>query len=323
MRTKYSDLDIHFEFEGFRIDAPNIIFEHFTRTIPAHSHGSGCYEIHYIPGGYGKLEADNAFYDIAPGTLYVTGPHVRHAQTPILRDPMQEYCVYLKVHTTAKKKTPSPLMDVFLSTNFWYGNDSRELNSPEINSPEMSSSEMSPPEMSSSEMSPPEMSSPEMSSFGIHFLMKQLFAELERKNTGYLTQAKLLLSQLIVCLVRNYERGARRTELSPARNLQDGESVIIEEYFLYEYDHLSLAGLAHRLGLSQRQTQRLLLEYYGNTFQQKKTEARMSAAAIFLGDKSRSVTSVAETLGYSSPEHFAAEFKKYYGVSPRAFRSRL
>lgn len=303
MRTKYSDLDIHFEFEGFRIDAPNIIFERFTRTIPAHSHGSGCYEIHYIPGGYGKLEADNAFYDIAPGTLYVTGPHVRHAQTPILRDPMQEYCVYLKVHTTAKKKTPSPLMDVFLSTNFWYGNDSQEILSHAMNSQGVHSREMS--------------------SFGIHFLMKQLFAELERKDTGYLTQAKLLLSQLIVCLVRNYERGARQTELRPARNLQDGKSVIIEEYFLYEYDHLSLDGLADRLGLSQRQTQRLLLEYYGNTFQQKKTEARMSAAAIFLGDKSRSVTSVAEALGYSSPEHFAAEFKKYYGVSPRAFRSRL
>ena len=35
----------------------------------------------------------------------------------------------------------------------------------------------------------------------------------------------------------------------------------------------------------------------------------MSAAAILLSDSSRSITSVAEALGYSSMEHFSSAFK--------------
>ncbi len=282
MQTKYSDPNIHFSLEGYRFDALNIVFERFTRTIPSHSHGSGCYEIHCIPTGYGKLEADGAFCEIGPNTVYVTGPHVRHAQTPIPRDPMQEYCIYLKVRSPHTKKMPTPLMDIFLAMPFWYGNDSQ----------------------------------------GIIVLVKQLFEELERRRTGYLLQAELLLSQLILSLVRSYEQTPGKTKTDSIPDSDSGKSVIIEEYFLYEYSHLSLEELARRLNLSPRQTQRLLLEYYGNTFQQKKAEARMSAAAILLGERDRSITSIAETLGYSSPEHFSSEFKKYYGTSPRSFKNQ-
>ena len=283
MQTKYSDLDIHFKFEGYIVNALNIVFERFTRTIPSHSHGSGCYEIHYIPTGYGKLESEGNFYEIVPNTLYITGPHVKHAQTPILTNPMQEYCIYLKVNKPLKKMTDSPIMDSFLSTVFWYGNDSQ----------------------------------------GIFPLIKQLFDELEHRRTGYLQEVELLLSQLIIFLVRDYEHSKPAANQSLSRNISDSKSVIIEEYFLYEYSQLSLDGLADRLKLSARQTQRLLQEYYGKTFQQKKAEARMSAAAILLGEKIRSITSISNALGYSSPEHFSTDFKKYYGTSPRNFRSTL
>lgn len=55
MKTSYHDIDIHFSVENVKIHALNIVFELFTRTIPTHSHGNHCYEIHYIPAGYGKL----------------------------------------------------------------------------------------------------------------------------------------------------------------------------------------------------------------------------------------------------------------------------
>ena len=70
-----------------------------------------------------------------------------------------------------------------------------------------------------------------------------------------------------------------------------------------------LEELAVKLGLGTRQTERLLQKHYGKTFLQKKTEARMSAAAILLTDSSRSITSVAEALGYSSIEHFLPRLK--------------
>lgn len=276
------DLDLLFSLDGASIQAINITYERFLRSIPSHSHGSGCYEIHYIPAGFGKLTADGHIFDITPNTLFVTGPHVEHAQIPVPADPMEEYCIYLKIRDS-RRKTDSPVMNAFASMSFWFGTDTQ----------------------------------------GVHGLITQLFDEMEHRPIGYLNQAKLLLSQLVIYMVRNY-KNACPAALSPAREgSADPKSVIIEEYFLYEYRALSLNDLADRLGLSPRQTQRLLLEYYGKSFQQKKAAAKMSAAAILLADKTKSITSIAEELGYSSPEHFSGAFRSYYKVCPRDYRKRL
>lgn len=283
MRTLYTDMNICFTMDGIPVHGLNIAFERFTRTIPSHSHGCGCYEIHYIPSGYGKLESNGLYYDISPNTLFVTGPHVEHAQTPLADDPMQEYCVYLKTLENAQPKKPSPVMEAFTATPFWIGKDTQ----------------------------------------GIHSLMRQLFHELDHRYIGYQNQVELLLSQLLIHTVRNYEQGRLSRTFFAQGNHAHSQSVIIEEYFLYEYHALSLDALARRLNLSPRQTQRLLMEYYGKTFQQKKAEARMSAAAILLSDKGRSISSIAEALGYSSGEHFCSAFRKYYHSSPSEYRKRL
>lgn len=283
MKTLYTDMDIHFSMDNIQIHALNIVFERFTRTIPSHSHGNGCYEIHYIPSGCGKLIADGQYYDITPNILYVTGPHVEHAQTPIQSDPMQEYCVYLKIRSTSQNQKKSPVINAFTSMPFWIGEDTQ----------------------------------------GIHLLMKQLFHELEYCYTGYQNQVGLLLSQLLIYIVRNYEqRSISRTSFT-RNNVTESKSIIIEEYFLYEYQSLSLDALANKLKLSTRQTQRLLMEYYGKSFQQKKAEARMSVAAILLSDKTRTITSIAEDLGYSSIEHFSSAFRNFYQISPREYRKQL
>ena len=154
---------------------------------------------------------------------------------------------------------------------------------------------------------------------GVHPLMRQLFSELEHRYTGYQNQVELLLPQLLICMVRNYEQH-RLSSTVFAHNMSDSKSVIIDQYFLYEYHSLSLEVLADRLKVSPRQTQRLLQEYYGKTFQQKKAEARMSAAAILLSDRERSISSIAEALGYSSAEHFSSAFRNYYKISPGRYR---
>ena len=55
MRTAYTDTNIQFTIEDVTFISVNIIFERFTRTIPSHSHGNNCYEIHFIPYGFGKV----------------------------------------------------------------------------------------------------------------------------------------------------------------------------------------------------------------------------------------------------------------------------
>lgn len=241
MNPKRLNLNLAFSLDGIPIQAINMTYERFLRTIPTHSHGSGSYEIHYIPFGYGKLTVEGKSMDIVPNTLFVTGPHVEHAQAPVPEEPMQEYCIYLKIRDTARSKAGSPLMEGFLSTPFWFGADSQ----------------------------------------GIHGLMLQLFDELERRPIGYLDQARLLLSQLLIHIVRNY-KSAQPGHPSPAPgSIANLSSVIIEEYFLYEYRSLSLEELACRLSPSPRQTQGLLLSYYGKSFQQKRRRPKCQPPPSF------------------------------------------
>lgn len=283
MQTGYADINISFTLEGIPIQATNFKLERFSQSVPSHSHGAGCYEVHYIPQGYGTLHADGRTYEITPNTLFVTGPHVEHSQIPMHSNPMQEYCVYFRFQKSSRTDTASPVADTFGRTAFWFGQDRCRILP----------------------------------------LLQQLFEELEQRNTGYLLSARLLLSMLILSLVRNYEP-APGTESPGTFVVQpDKRSVIIEECFLFEYQSITLPKLADRLSLSPRQTQRLLKNYYGKNFQQKKAEAQMSAAAILLKDKEKSVTFISDQLGFSSPEYFSTAFRKYYGTSPGKFRRQL
>lgn len=52
----------------------------------------------------------------------------------------------------------------------------------------------------------------------------------------------------------------------------------------------------------------------------QKKETPHVAASILLTYSDRSISSIAEELGYSSVEHFSAAFRKYYNKSARQYR---
>ena len=67
-----------------------------------------------------------------------------------------------------------------------------------------------------------------------------------------------LLRQILIRLVRNFEEKKGSGAPSGSLITTDKTAVIIEDYFLYEYQNLSLEELAVKLGLGTRQTERLL-----------------------------------------------------------------
>lgn len=283
MRTIYTDLNIQFQIENITFSALNIVFERFQRSIPKHSHGAESYEIHYIPYGKGTVTIDGETHQVVPGTLYITGPHVEHEQIPDSLDPMNEYCIYLKIKN--KKKAlhndfTNNYVSLFTNTTKWFGQDTQD----------------------------------------IHLLMQQIFQELEYEYIGYMTQVETLLAQCIVKIIRNYQHHRESKKHFSASNLVDSKYIIVEESFLYEYENLTLQTLASRLGLSTRQTERFLRDTYNRTFLQKITEAKMSAANILLCDMNHSITDIAYKLGYSSVEHFSHAYKRYYGITASAYR---
>lgn len=279
-KIAYQNTNIVFMMEGGSVYAGNIVYERFHRSIPMHSHSDNSYEIHYISAGHGKVTVSGREYDTGPGTLYITGPHIRHSMIPDPEDPLAEYCLYLKLSAVSgnDRKVASPLA-IFRMNDEWYGKDR----------------------------------------FGIHALMKSLFAELADCNIGYRAVVESLIRQIIIACVRNCS--AKKTDPDrPGLKTADDQYLAIEEAFLYEYSTLTLVSLADRLSLSTRQTQRLLLEHYGMNFQSKKTEAKMSAAAIMLQSPDMTITRIADELGYSSVEHFSSAFRKYYDMSASSYR---
>jgi AraC-like DNA-binding protein len=76
--------------------------------------------------------------------------------------------------------------------------------------------------------------------------------------------------------------------------------------------------LCKELNVCQRQVQRYTHDAFGQSPQQWLAEQRLIDALEIL-KKYRSVKIASCELGFKWSSHFCREFKKYYGMSPRAF----
>lgn len=151
-------------------------------------------------------------------------------------------------------------------------------------------------------------------------LFERIFAELSEKNYGYEHMLPALITELLLTIVRMYDRALDTPRVALVNAPEDLTYLTIEEAFLYDYKTLTLTELANRVNLGTRQTERLLKKHYNLTFSRKKTEARMSAAALLLEENKKSISEISEELGFSSPEHFTNAFKKFYSVTPVSYR---
>ena len=82
----------------------------------------------------------------------------------------------------------------------------------------------------------------------------------------------------------------------------------------------TLEGVARTLGVSARTLQRQLRQE-GTSFAGVLTELRREMAPSLLGDGKNGVAEVAFLLGYEDPSAFRRAFQRWFGRSPRSFRS--
>jgi AraC family transcriptional regulator of adaptative response / methylphosphotriester-DNA alkyltransferase methyltransferase len=85
---------------------------------------------------------------------------------------------------------------------------------------------------------------------------------------------------------------------------------------------LTLEQVARRLASSPRQLQRAYAECGQLTFRDDLVGRRLHAAARLLQRPSIPIADVAQTVGYSQGAHFARSFRRRYGLSPSAYRTR-
>jgi len=83
----------------------------------------------------------------------------------------------------------------------------------------------------------------------------------------------------------------------------------------------NLDEVAKISGFSKFYFHRLFKEYTGETLNQFTMRIRLERAAFFLlFHKDRTITDIALSCGFSSSQHFAATFKKYFHTTPTAYK---
>ncbi len=87
------------------------------------------------------------------------------------------------------------------------------------------------------------------------------------------------------------------------------------------HEDMNLATLAMVAGLSPYYFARQFRQVLGMPPHQYLIECRVERARELLTDSTCSITQIALDLGFGSPEHFSAVFRKKMGVSPRQYRS--
>ncbi|MRN56612.1 helix-turn-helix transcriptional regulator [Paenibacillus monticola] len=282
------NMDVKLHLGGIVLNVLYVKFGYFHSPMPEHSHSQGSYELHYIPSGRGILIAQGNRSSITPGTLFMTGPDVVHEQIPDLEDPMAEYCIFFEILPSysippinKRSFVEEPaLSELLLSHPFWIGQDSGNMME----------------------------------------LFEMLASELSFQQVGVHHMATNILEMIMIRLIRHYIEDHSSMQPIPLKTLDDSRLLTIENSFLYNYESVTLKQLADKLGLSTRQTERMVHKQYGIPFKDKKMQARMGAASRLLITTNISISAIAAQVGFTTSEQFSNTFKKYFGMTATQYK---
>lgn len=289
-RYVHEDMDIKVPFGNLLI---NVLYFSYLPPSPRynnfefHSHSS--YELHFIPQGRGKLQVFADTYEVGPGTFYLTGPGVYHKQTADESDPMSEYGIYFEILGDKGGKAGKDLFleeeiheitGILSGTNFWYGRDT----------------------------------------YGCIGLFERMIDEIEARELGYYESIKNYIGLIVINAARSYANGKKASYPTPKKTVDDRRRVIIEGFFRNYSENLTIEQLAREVGLSCKQLNRVIEQYYGKTFKEHLTQVRMDMAKILLGNTGLSQEEISQQIGFSSVSYFNRLFRETTGISPGKYR---
>jgi two-component system, response regulator YesN len=111
----------------------------------------------------------------------------------------------------------------------------------------------------------------------------------------------------------HYQSGTSKLEHIVRKIKEHVESCLNED--------LSLQAVAERFQIDKYQISRVFKQEFNINYWAFVTKIRMEKAAHFLKQTSWKNNSIAERIGFLDESHFSRAFKKYYGVTPKDYRS--
>lgn len=88
-------------------------------------------------------------------------------------------------------------------------------------------------------------------------------------------------------------------------------------------EELRMDALARQVGLSVSRLSHLFKQETGHTVVEHLNRMRIRQAALLMERQGRHAAEAASDVGYQNYNHFAEQFRKYTGVSPRAYRRKV
>lgn len=98
---------------------------------------------------------------------------------------------------------------------------------------------------------------------------------------------------------------------------------VVKDYIEHNYQMpINRNDICYELGLNPCYVSRLFKKYHGDKINNYLEKCRMEKARGMLKKYRINVAQIAEQCGYSSEAYFIKAFKKYFGVTPGAFRTQ-
>ncbi|MGN0242521.1 MAG: AraC family transcriptional regulator [Lachnospiraceae bacterium] len=279
--------DYSFSFLNFRYGT-------YSGTIPKHFHGTNMYEMNYVVDGNGTLISNGNTYQIKPGVFYLNGPGMEHSQMTKAQgtysckkfqddDTITDYCIVFQMK---QLKYPSKERESMMGDYF---HNMQFLIAKDNGD--------------------------------VLRVLQEIKEECAHAGLVHEIKIKGLLMQILAQIVQYTAKEKTKEQMMTVS--QDAYlQMLIEGYFLWKVEDLTIEKLAEHLQYSTRQVQRILKENYGKTFRELKNYYAITQAAEMLLTTDKSIEEVTTHYGYFSADQFKSAFREQFGMNPSEYRAK-
>ncbi|RAP77339.1 AraC family transcriptional regulator [Paenibacillus montanisoli] len=250
-----------------------------------------CYALHLVEGGKGKIIINGEVTALKKGDLIFLPPQLMHSFYTDHESRLATYNLYFELWSDQPLPTEHHL--------YWHLSDF----TPELLTPVQANDVVD--------------SLPHIFPLQHHAFLTELFAHIVKQHQQQRDYGDSVAHSLLKALILELAQIAGESWQSDYRMRMIMQRIDREAHAGSNYrDWLAQSGLQKtRFHTLFKQTAGLSPKAYWS-------RAVMKQAAAALWESNRSITAIAEDLGYSSIHHFTKQFTAYYGVSPSQYRKR-
>ncbi|NLM10117.1 MAG: AraC family transcriptional regulator [Clostridiaceae bacterium] len=154
----------------------------------------------------------------------------------------------------------------------------------------------------------------------VQSILIKMLEEDRKKQKGYLTYLKILLTELLLFINRNMDKFKEQEMYSNSiQNKMSKVALYLMENYMKK---ISLKQVADEFFITASHLSRTFKKTTGFTFVEYLNSIRIKEARKLLKETEKSVMEIAELTGFESQTHFGRVFKQMTGVSPLQYRKQ-